>query len=244
MSRSRTGGFSTLELLITTGLLAIVVGSLATMLNNMAKGHAAQLDKSEIQQNQRYAVDTMLRQVRGAGNDPQGIGVVAFDMDPLGDGQRTAVRIQSDNNPPNGSLADPFEDVTFSLSNNTLTLQDAATGNTTEVAQNISALQFSYFDASGNAAATSAEVARVQVTLTGVSSHLDPNTRQLRTFNLTDEVAVRSSSAVGGSSAGQGASSTVQGSTTTMVVTTTTQATTTTTSSVTTTTDKKDKDKG
>jgi len=104
-------------------------------------------------------------------------------MDPQGSGQHNAVRIQSDNNPPNGSLADPFEDVTFSLSNNTLTLQDAATGSTTEVAQNISGLQLSYFDASGNATAASAEVARVQVTLTGVSSHLDPNTRQLRTFH-------------------------------------------------------------
>lgn len=233
MSRSRAGGFSTLELLITTGLLAIVVGSLATMMNNMAKGRAAQLDVSEIQQNQRYAADTILRFVRGAGNDPQGIGVVAFDTDPLDDGQQTAIRIQSDNNPPNGSLADPFEDVTFSLSNNTLSLLDASTGTTTEVSQNISGLQFSYFDASGNATTTSADVARVQVTFTGVSSHTDPNTGQFRSFNLTDEVAVRSSSALGG---GASASSTT-------VVTTTTQATTTTTSSVTTTTKKDKKDK-
>jgi type II secretory pathway component PulJ len=188
-----------LEMVIATGMLALVMGAVAALLQNIQKGRISQLDVAEMQQNQRYAMDCILQRVAGAGNDLQGIGVTAFDMDPLGNGQHSAVRIRSDFNPPDGVTTDPLENVLFSLSGNTLTMQDAASGSTTEVAQNISSVLYEFFDASGSPAATSASVARVRVTLTGTSTHHDPNSGQFRTFALTDESAVRSCAALGGS---------------------------------------------
>lgn len=185
------GGFSTLELIIATGLLAVVVGTVATLLHNLQQGRVAELDVSEIQQNQRYAMDVILRHVRGAGNDPNGINVVKFDMDPLGNGQYNAVRIRSDFNPPDGDTSDPLENVLFSWNNNVVTMQDSATGTTTEVAQNISGVTYEFFDASGNATSSSADAVRVRVTLAGVSSHRDPRNGQFRTFSLIDEAWVR-----------------------------------------------------
>jgi hypothetical protein len=136
-------------------------------------------------------MDTILRLVRGAGNDPQSIGVVKFDMDPLGNGLHNAVRVRSDFNPPDGDITDSLENVLITLSGNVVSMQDAATGTTTELAQNISSVLYEFFNSAGGAAATSADVVRVRVTLTGTSTHRDPRTGQFRTFSLVDEATVR-----------------------------------------------------
>lgn len=186
-------GFSTLELLIATALLTMVVGTVATLINNLQKGHIAQQDLSEMQQNERYAMDAILRAVRGAGNDPNGIGVVKFDIDPDGNGQHDDLRVRSDFNPPDGDVTDADEVVKFSVSGNILSMTDESTGTASELAQNISSVNFQYFDSAGNATTTVANIAKVKVTINGISSRRDQRTGNFATLSLTDEGSVRSS---------------------------------------------------
>src|SRR5690349_18813829 len=93
---STSSGFSTLELLIATAMLTMVVGAVATLINNIQKGEIAQEDLSAVQQNERYAMDSILRAVRQAGNDPNGLGFAKFDLDPDGDGIYNSLRVRSD----------------------------------------------------------------------------------------------------------------------------------------------------
>lgn len=193
ISRTGTAGFSTLEVLIATAMLTTVIGTVSALVMSLQKGHIAEQDISEVQQNQRYAMDSILRAVRGAGNDPNGIGVVRFDLDPNGNGQYDDLRVRSDFNLPDGDTSDADEVVTFSLASNVLSMTDAATGAVSELAQNISAISFEYFDSAGSASTDPASIVKVRVTITGVTARRDPRTGEYRTITLTDEGIVRSS---------------------------------------------------
>ena len=107
---------------------------------DVSKGHVSQQDAAEMQQNERFAMDTLLRAVRGAGNNPAGLSFDKFDLDSDGDGQFNAMRIRSDFNPPDGALDDPEEVLIFSVTGGVPQMTDEVTGTTTELAQNLTAM--------------------------------------------------------------------------------------------------------
>jgi type II secretory pathway pseudopilin PulG len=205
-------GFSLVEILITTGLLIVIVGAASTLFVDISKGHVAQQDASEMQQNERFAMDAILRAVRGAGNNPLGLHFDKFDLDPDGDGRFNSVRIRSDFNPPDGDLNDPEEVVLFSVSNGVLQMTDELTGTTTELAHNIAGMTLLFFDSSSNPYANVAALTplqsvdpdtgsvmtnvnalrTVQVTLAGRTTRNDLRTGAKRELALTDRISIRS----------------------------------------------------
>ena len=218
ISRSRLSawrsevGFSLIEILITTGLLIVIVGAASTLFVDISKGHVAQQDASEMQQNERFAMDAVLRAVRGAGNNPLGLSFDRFDLDPDGDAQFNSLRIRSDFNPPDGDLNDPEEVLLFSVSNGVLQMTDELSGTTTELAHNIAGMTLLFFDSSSNPYANVAALAplqsvdpdtgsvvtnvnalrTVQVTLAGRTTRNDLRTGAKKELTLTDRISVRS----------------------------------------------------
>ena len=74
------------------------------------------------------------------------------------------------NSYPDGDIGDPFEDIQFFVQDNKLMKQEGAEASASEFLDNVSALQFTYFDtnnvAISNPAASHATISRVRIVLT------------------------------------------------------------------------------
>lgn len=117
--------------------------------------------------NARTALDTLVRLIRMAGNDPSDLGFQAIDPDPDGNTQWDSIRIRSDWNPPDGVLNGSYEDVIFTVSNGTLMIQDPGTAPPAEFVEDIDLVSFSYFDSTGSGisdpVAQSGSIVRVDI---------------------------------------------------------------------------------
>ena len=146
-------GFSLLEVLIVIVILGVVLGFVAQLVQSVQRDYLVQMQLIEAQNNARTALDTVVRLVRIAGNDPERIGVQPIDPDPDGNGQFDSVHLQADWNPPDGALDDPYEDIIFSTNNGSLIIQEPSSPfNPAAIPflDRIQAVTFAYFDRNNN----------------------------------------------------------------------------------------------
>jgi hypothetical protein len=139
----------------------------------------------------------------------------AIRLDPDGDGIHDDVRVQADVNPPNGLLVgvggaggcdvgvggaggcddESGEDITIAHDpvNLVLTRRDRATDAAPVAVTDrvFTQLQFTYLTVNRVATTTPADIAYVQVALTGRSRSRNLNTRQFSTFTYQSEVRIR-----------------------------------------------------
>jgi type II secretory pathway component PulJ len=168
---SREAGFSLIEALTVTAVMAAVLLVVAQMADRMQIGYLAQRRQLEALDNARPALDLIVRLARMAGGNPRGVpGVRAIDPDPDGNGALDSIALQADWNPPNGSFADPWENVAFSVRDNALVKVEA--GDPPEgvlLGPGVAALRFAYLDAGlawvADPIATPEAIAYVSVTL-------------------------------------------------------------------------------
>lgn len=206
-------GFTMVELLIAMAVTATTIGTTLLVALQLQQSYYAQLDGAAVQQEARYALDWITKDLTSAGSNPSTISVSACPQngtaftgirrDPNGDGVQNDIRIHADIAPPNGVLGgvagactEAGEDVTIAYDaaaqaitrrdNNT---QNAAVPMTDSV---ISQLSFTYLDANRLPAATDDAVAFVQVTVVAQTPRPDVRTGQPATFTLNSEVRVRS----------------------------------------------------
>jgi Tfp pilus assembly protein PilW len=192
------GGFTLVEFMIAAALTSVVLGSTMMLATQIQQSYGTQLDDATAEQEARYALEWIARDLRSAGSDPYQIIAPAQDVliDPNGgaDGD-DSIRVQADINPPNGVLADG-EDLTiaFDAANNVITREDSLAANPAAVAMTepiVTDLSFTLLDASRNATANAELVAFVQVQVTVQSRGRNQNTNAFTTSTLGTDVRLR-----------------------------------------------------
>ena len=209
------GGFSLIELLVAAFITTTVVGSAAILASRVQMAYSSELGDAAVQQEARFALDWIARTLAPAGSNPYNIGTsacpsagtvfAAIRPDPNGDGVHNDVRVQADVNPPNGLLvgpggaggcaSEPGEDITIAHDpvNLVVTRRDRAIDAAPVAVTDrvFTQLQFTYLTVNRVATTTPAQIAYVQVALTGRSRSRNLNTRQSSTFTYQSEVRIR-----------------------------------------------------
>ena len=205
-------GFTLVELLVAMGLGAIVLGAGVTLVNQVQQGYTSQLDRSVIQEEARFAVDWIARELASAGSNPYDIsasdcptGATTFlglRLDPNQNGSNDDVRINADVGVPNGLLggeasacAEADEDVTISFDAASRTITrfdnnvDAAPVPTTDSV--ITNLSFTYLDADRATTTDPAAVRFVQVAVTATGRARNAHTGTFDSYTARSEVHLR-----------------------------------------------------
>ncbi len=156
------------ELVISIMLMTILTLLVGQIVQAVQTSYTEQMALLEAQDSARTAADFLVRLTRLAGNNPRRIaGLTPVIADPDGNGQWDTIRIQSDWNPPDGSLDDPFEDIIFSTADEVLLSTEPGDIQPVEFLEGIQSIAFNYFDKDGNPIADpdAAEDSIVHVTI-------------------------------------------------------------------------------
>jgi len=214
MGVRRTGeaGFSLLELLMAMTISVSIMGSMVVVTGQLQRSYYSQIEGAAVQQEARFALDWIVRELSSAGNNPMGVATGlcpasatvfrGVRRDPNGDSVHNDIRIHTDLN-GNGLLGglttatctEVGEDVTIQLNTGTNTIQRR--DNNTELANVdmsdsvITGLTFAYLDTTRAAATADASVAFIQITITARTTTINNNTGQQQTFTESAEVRVR-----------------------------------------------------
>jgi prepilin-type N-terminal cleavage/methylation domain-containing protein len=113
-------GFTLVEFLIASLILAIVLGGTVTLATRVQQGYQFQLDDAVVEQEARYALDWIARDLRSADSDPYGVVPAALGViiDPNGGAAADdSIRVQADigGNGPDGDIGDAGENITIAL---------------------------------------------------------------------------------------------------------------------------------
>jgi hypothetical protein len=194
----------------------VVLGAILSIFVNQSQTNAAQQEVAYAQQNVRAAMDLMLREIRNAGYNPDGIsnfsGIVAA--------HETYIRIQSDLNgdgdtddapppapaPTPPDLLDPYEDVTYKFDSANRMLRrgvrisPTGVSEPTMIVENVTGLQFAYVLRNGAwldppvAPLTLAQRNAVRAVIIRLSVRTEnraPDTREFRVRGLESGARIR-----------------------------------------------------
>ena len=193
MKRRNDRGFTIIELIIALLLSSMVMIGIWNTFHFQQQSYNLQRQKVAMEQNLRAGMQLMEQEIRMAGCDPSDLtnagfhtrlpGAIGFTMD-----------INNDANTGlyDGDVADPNEDITYTLYNDTDGIQklgrrSQAGGPIQSVAEHINALAFLYLDSDGNETAEAAQIRSVVITLTAQTA----NTNPVRTATLTTQINCR-----------------------------------------------------
>ena len=139
-------GFSLIELIIAMAISTTVLSGIVAVFHKQVVSHNTERLMVSMQQNLRAAASFMERDIRMARYDPRGFSGAAILV--ANEGQ---LSYQTDRN-ENG-IIDADETITYALNGDELVRGDVlpfVTAAAPQVARNIDALNFDYFDANGN----------------------------------------------------------------------------------------------
>ena len=191
-------GFTLVEFMIAALVMSFVLGGTVMLATQLQQSYSTQLDEAALEQEARYALDWIARDLRQAASDPY--HEIDSDqelfIDPNGGGDPDdSIRIQADINPPDGVLDDDGENVTieFDAANGVITREDTIATTTEDMTDGIfTDLQFTFLDSSRTATADPNNVAYVRVQVTAQSRAWNSNLGERPSFTLAKEVRVRS----------------------------------------------------
>jgi Tfp pilus assembly protein PilW len=195
------GGFTLVEFLIAALMMSIVLGGTVGLATRIQEGYQSQLDDMVVEQEARYALDWIARDLRSADSDPYGViaanqGII---LDPNGGADNNdSIRVQADINPVNGAIAgaNSGENVTIAISGNAgdvnraITRADTGAAATPMTDTIFTDLSFTYLDRNRAVTATPDLVAYIQVQVTARSRGRNTSTG-FTTSTLATEVRVR-----------------------------------------------------
>ncbi len=166
--RNQTG-FTLLEMLVSSAVFVIVLFAIYTMLSANQITYALGENKVEIQQNARVAMRRMAREVRMAGYDPSSAIPAQASQTAIQVANANTITFIADLDGNNSS-----DQVTYRLQGNQLIRDNSSwvavawtPTVSSQVADAVTALNFTYFDANDNVTATLADIRRITVDITG-----------------------------------------------------------------------------
>ncbi|RJX28227.1 MAG: prepilin-type N-terminal cleavage/methylation domain-containing protein [Desulfurivibrio sp.] len=157
------GGFTLVELLITMLLSGIVIISIYSAFQAQQTSYVVQDQVTEMQQNIRAGIDTMTKEMRFAGYDPQRTADAAIVS-----AAATSMNFTLDLN-RDGDVADANENITYSLDTVDLELER----NNQPLAQNIEGLEFVYLDEDNAVTADADEIRSVVISILARAGQAD-----------------------------------------------------------------------
>ena len=186
--KEKNSGFTLVEFLIAMALALLIIGSLSSAFLSQRKTFDAQEQVTEMIQGARAVMDMISREVKMAGYDPTGAGIVGIPIFTA-----TQLRIVADLN-GDGDTSDSHEIITYtddSTNNKQIDRATGSGGTAQPFAENIQSCAFQYDDTDGNTAAAAADIRRIKITITSRTSKLDPNygpNGGYRTYTLSSYV--------------------------------------------------------
>ena len=210
-------GFTLAEVMVATLVTTLVLGGAVMLTSRVQESFKRQIEDSAGEQEGRYALDWVSRLIRGAGNNPFSLPIVAGDlaacpiaaggtpyswviMDPDADGLNDDIRLQTDSNPPDGILGGAAcdqknEDVTVSFDpgTNSITFRDNNLDDGAEVRTDavIDNLLFVFKNDNHQPTVDVANVVYIETQVTVRTRTLNPLTGLPETRLLTQEVRLR-----------------------------------------------------
>lgn len=181
-------GFTLVEMLVAMVIGLIVLAGLYNLFATENKSFSVQEMTVEMQQNARAAMDMMVTEIQMAGYDPAALtssGIasaaansIAFTQDLTGD----------------GDLSDTHENITYTYDSANLRITRNTGSGNQPFAENIEALNLSYYDEAGITTATPADIKKIKIEIRVRTAKKDPNygtNNGYRTYTLTSDVTPR-----------------------------------------------------
>ncbi len=165
-------GFTLLELMVSMSIGMVILAAVTTTFMSQTKIYNAQEQTNEMQQNARGILDIVTRELKMAGYKPNGGSFSGVTY------STTQLMIQADLNSDGAISTDSTatEQITFAFdSANERITRTVGSGSTQTLADNITAFNFSYLDASGAATTVSGNIRQVSISVTAVTDKPDPN---------------------------------------------------------------------
>jgi prepilin-type N-terminal cleavage/methylation domain-containing protein len=174
--RNSQSGFSLIELLIVSVIMAFTIGIISTIVASIQRNYSQQRVRTEALNDANAALDMMTRLIRNAGNNPDRMPpFLGIDPEtPVGSLYKT-IHIRSDwrgltmASLPDGDTEDPLEDIRFFVQNNVLMKQEPDDATAVEFLDNVLDMQFLYYDTNNvlivDPVANNAAIARVGITI-------------------------------------------------------------------------------
>jgi hypothetical protein len=156
-------------------VLAVVMLAVGQIVERVQRQYESQRQQIEAADNARAALDTLLRLLRMAGNNPRGLeGLQGIVPDLDGNGAFDTIALQSDWNPADGALTGPYENITFFVAGGSLMKREEGDPEQgVEFAPGITAVSFGYFDTAMNELANPA-MAPSRIAYVSVSLEMRP----------------------------------------------------------------------
>jgi len=196
-------GFSLLEMLIVLAVFTFIVGGIFGNLSQSQIRYQFEQEVAELQQSSRNAVDLMEREIKLAGFPKASYYDSGQNWTSANSNKVAAgfITIGATNLVFEADIEEDgiVERVDYNLSSGTLSrsAEDKPAGGGAPaaaykvLANNVTALTFSYLDSNGAATATASQVRFVQISLTLNTTNVDPQNRQRRSITIQTLASVR-----------------------------------------------------
>lgn len=190
-------GFSLIECMIASLILAAVAASTFMLLNELQQEAGYQAEVQSVLQNTRIAMQTVERYLRQAGNDPessglQGITIIsAKEVRVRSDLKGSLAGAQPDKGDPDGDCTDSEENVVLRFNPGSRSIEIVTqTGSVQILCNYISDLSFQYYDAAGEPTTEGSRVRKIGIAISGSSAVPHPKTGRHFGLQLRSEVQI------------------------------------------------------
>lgn len=181
LPEKREQGFTLVELLISMAVVLVVMASISGAFISQRKAYNTQEQITEMIQNARAAMDIIGREVKMAGYDPTGAGIVGVPY------SASQLQIVADLN-GDGDTSDSNENIIYTYDGIDFQIDRNTGGGAQPLTENIQSFTFQYYDGNGNTTTTPADIRQIEITVTARTAKPDPDystNSGYRTYTLT-----------------------------------------------------------
>jgi type IV pilus assembly protein PilW len=163
-------GFTVVELVVGLAISLVLLGIAVKIFLVQQRSYNVQEQLAEMQQNIRSTMDMIVRETKMAGYDPlnTAIPVSGIIYSP------TQLQILTDIDGSGTATGIENEDITYSYNGTDSQIIRNTAGVDSEIAGNIQAFNFNYYDSNGIPTTASANIRQMQLSITGRTAKADP----------------------------------------------------------------------
>jgi prepilin-type N-terminal cleavage/methylation domain-containing protein len=194
--RSEETGFTLIEFLISVLILALVISNAFAILSDIQRTAGFQTEMSSVLHSAQFALQTVERTIRQAGNDPFAKGFAGITIISAAEVQiRSDLTGSEPGNPdkgdPDGDIDDSGENVTIRFNSQSRSIEIVPGGGPPQIiAGYISGLQFEYYDKDGAITTAGSDVRKIAITISASSPIPNPQTHQYFGVTLRSEIRI------------------------------------------------------